>query len=162
MPRKGISGWAALGIAVLVVLAAGGIYHTVDVRNDLKDALQSEYAAVDLYDELDSQEQRLFRRPPDNVYVEIALDEVDHIKRLEKYISADSVNNTYEVSIEGAIQSERDAIAQYQELINKIYLYRGLKEDLQHILEDEKAHLNMLQSKQAGPTDKLSEIIKRS
>lgn len=158
MSRKGISGWSALGIAVLVVLAAAGIYHTVDVRTDLKAALQSEYAAVNLYTELGSQKQGLLKSQ-NSTYTEIAQDEVDHARRLEKYVSADAkkANNIYEISVEGAIESEKDAIAQYQDLLNRVYLHRGLKEDLQHILEDEREHLDILQ---AGPVDKLSEILR--
>jgi rubrerythrin len=158
MAKNGISNWAALGIAIVVVLAAVGGYHVIDLRNDLKDALQSEYAAIELYTELGSQKGIFSQK--NSAYAEIAKDEQDHVIKLEKYVSAEGANNTYEVSSEGAIQSEKDAIAQYQDLLNKVYLYRGLKEDLQHILEDEKAHLGILQAGQEGPVNKLSGILR--
>jgi glutaredoxin len=152
---RGVSGWAALGIAVLVVFAAAGIYHVVDVRNDLQTAIRSEYGAVDLYTRLGAGNKNALSAmlgQKNSAYTEILTDEEDHIARLDKYVNDGKVNTTYPVTVEGAIQSEKDAIAQYQELLNEVYLHRGLKEDLQHILDDEEAHLEILEGsvKQKG------------
>lgn len=120
-------------------VASAGITAYDAVKDQKMNALASaEYEAVKYY-------QALYESTRDEQYKEIASDEMRHLSYLQGY-GYRAVENAeqYTLDIEGAIQSERDAISEYESALAYVIADPTLESDLNRILADENEHLNEL------------------
>lgn len=124
--------------STLAITGAGiGAYDSVKTQK-MNDLASAEYEAVKYY-------QALYEATHNDLYKEIADDELRHLSYLQGYgyqpiESADQ----YTLDIEGAIQSERDAISEYESALAYVIADATLESDLNRILADENEHLNEL------------------
>jgi rubrerythrin len=126
-------------VLLIGALAGSSIVIYTDRKTEmLNNAVLSEYNAITRYN-------ALYESTRDNIYKEIAKDEMLHYKYLTGY-GYTAVGNVpdYPLSLEGAIQSKQDAIKIYEDILDYIAFDDTLKSDVQRILQDEKEHLSAL------------------
>ncbi len=125
-------------LSTFAVVGAGiGAYDSV--KDQKMNALaSSEYEAVKYY-------QALYESTHNDLYKEIADDELRHLSYLQGYGYQPVTNaEQYTIDIEGAIASERDAISEYESALAYVIADATLESDLNRILADENEHLNEL------------------
>lgn len=129
-----------LGSAVIALgVASAGLAGYQSMKDQrLTDLVTSEYEAVRFY-------QSLYEATGNEIYDEIAQDEMAHLGYLQGYgyqVTGEAMQ--YDLSTQGAIQSERDAVKSYEEALSLVIADATLESDLNRILQDEKEHLNEL------------------
>lgn len=127
------------GFVIALGVASAGLAGYQSVKDQrLTDLVTSEYEAVRFY-------QAMYEATGNERYKEIANDEAMHLRILGGYGYQVTGNATqYDLSMQGAIQSERDAVKAYEEALSLVIADATLESDLNRILQDEKEHLNEL------------------
>jgi rubrerythrin len=125
-------------LSTFAVVGAGiGAYDSVKTQK-MNDLASAEYEAVKYY-------QALYESTHNDLYKEIASDELRHLGYLQGYGYQPVTNaEQYTIDIEGAIQSERDAISEYESALAYVIADATLESDLNRILADENEHINEL------------------
>lgn len=144
------------GVVIALGLASSGIAGYQGVKDQkLTDLATSEYEAVMFY-------QALYEATGNEQYKEIAQDEMSHLKILNGYgYQALEFVAMRELSIQGAIQSEQEAIKMYEEALSYVVADAALEADLNRILQDEKEHLDELIKMSVEPEPENESILNR-
>lgn len=144
------------GIVIALGIASAGLAGYQSMKDQkLTDLATSEYEAVMFY-------QALYEATGNEQYKEIAQDEMSHLKILNGYgYQALEFVAIRELSIQGAIQSEQEAVKMYEEALSYVVADAALEADLNRILQDEKEHLDELIKMSVEPEPENESILNR-